>query len=206
MDTRFGTKGVWTGNKEFDGMKENWKDIVGYEGFYKVSNFGRVKSLNRLVPSKKTNGWMAIQEKILKQTNSNGYRAVTLTMLCVCHSHRVHRLVWTAFSGPIPNWLEINHKNGNKSDNRLNNLELLTHQLNMLHASNKLDRFKNRKGEGNPRAKISEELAKEIKKHGESFSGKKRPRGTISNAAKLFGVSRYIISGIWDQGVWGHLC
>lgn len=186
-------------------MKERWKDIPNFEGLYQVSNLGRVKSLPRKVPSKKW-GWMFIQERILKSTNAKGYCAITLSKNGVCTAHRAHQLVWFSFFGPIPASLEINHKNGIKSDNRINNLELLTHQQNMLHASNELQRFKNRKGEQNPRATITEELAKKIKECGKQYAAGKRPWGAIANAARKFGVPRHIIYTIWEKNGWGHLC
>ena len=107
-------------------MKETWRDIKGYEGLYKVSNFGKIKSFYK-------NG----KTKILKPVpNFKGYERVTL---CNRRGNKtiysVHRLVALAF---IENPLlkpEINHINGNKRDNRISNLEWVTGKENCLHRS-----------------------------------------------------------------------
>lgn len=95
-------------------MSEVWKDVVGYEGRYQVSNLGRVKSL----PRYKTNGCM---RKLL--LDKYGYRVVRLTINKVGKTIKVHRLVAEAF---LPNEFQlrdVNHKNEIKTDNRVENLE-----------------------------------------------------------------------------------
>jgi hypothetical protein len=111
--------------------KEIWKPIPGFEGRYEVSNIGRVRSLvanhNGRCCTKK--------EKILKQaTNRLGYSVVRLTDdNKSLHTFTVHRLVMIAFIGLVKG-KEVNHINGIKSDNRVENLEYLTHLENMQHA------------------------------------------------------------------------
>ena len=101
-------------------MIEVWKDVPNYEGLYKVSNLGNVKSL------------AFGKEKILKGSkNKDGY-----ILIALCGEKRTyrtaHQLVAMAFLGHVPNgWtLVVNHKNFNRSDNRLDNLEILTHREN----------------------------------------------------------------------------
>ena len=95
-----------------------WKDIKGYEGAYQVSILGRVKSLKY----RKLN-----KEKILIEfTNWRGYRKDGLCKNGKKIRFYVHRLVYTAFMGVIPQGYQIDHKNNNKTDNRLQNLQLLT--------------------------------------------------------------------------------
>ena len=104
-------------------FKEEWKDIEGFEG-YQVSNYGQVKSLNYRRTGK---------EQILKQTtNRDGYKVVFLKK-----KHcSVHRLVAQAFI-PNPNKkCDVNHINGDKSDNTVFNLEWNTRQENVYHAFN----------------------------------------------------------------------
>ena len=97
--------------------KETWKDIPNYEGIYQVSNLGRVKSLKRPYRRK---------EKILKsKINSSGYYQVELWKNSIEKKYLVHRLVWLAFNGPIPENMQVNHINEIKSDNRLLNLNLM---------------------------------------------------------------------------------
>lgn len=98
-------------------MKEEWRDVKGYEGFYKVSNIGRVLSLKR----KTTN------EHIMKQhINHDGYWEVNLCMNNKAKTCRVHRLVAEAFIPNPMNFPIINHKDENKLNNNYNNLEWCT--------------------------------------------------------------------------------
>ena len=102
---------------------ELWRDVSGYEGHYQVSNFGRVRSLDRISP----NG-NPLRGKILSiGDNGNGYKNV---MFCVRYQKKrryIHRLVLEAFVGPCPDGMECRHLNGIKADNRLDNLEWATH-------------------------------------------------------------------------------
>lgn len=119
-------------------MKEVWKDVVGYEGIYQISNLGRVKSLEREVNIKLFNiGWSKrkIPESIRKQTIfKNGYAGVQLHKQQKLHLGLTHRLVAQAF---IPNpgkKPEVNHKNGDKLDNCVENLEWVTRTENDSHS------------------------------------------------------------------------
>ena len=96
-------------------MEEIWKDKKDYEGLYQVSNFGRIKSLNYNHTGK---------EKILKQYyDSNGYKIICLCKNNIKTTYLVHRLVAEAFI-PNPNNLpQINHKDEDKTNNHVNNLE-----------------------------------------------------------------------------------
>ena len=101
---------------------EEWKDIPEYEGLYQASNLGRIKSLKRI----DTLG-RRVNEKILKiQMLNNGYYQVGLTKQAIKKTYYVHRLVWEAFNGTIPEGLQVNHINEIKTDNRLENLNLMT--------------------------------------------------------------------------------
>lgn len=106
-----------------DALIEEWKDIKGYEGLYQVSNMGRIKSLERY---KKNNGGSKtlIKELILKQVENNkGYLRVYLCKNARKRVFLVHRLVADAFI-QNPNRLpEVNHKDENKKNNRVENLE-----------------------------------------------------------------------------------
>ena len=104
-------------------MKEEWKNIIDYEGLYQVSNLGRVKSLNY-----KHTG----REKILKSSvDKIGYMYVGLCKNGKVKFFKVHRLIYEAFYGEIPNGMQVNHINEIKADNRLSNLNLMTRKENI---------------------------------------------------------------------------
>lgn len=106
--------------------KEIWKDIPNYEGLYQASNLGRIKSLERF--RKGENGSLAsVKERILKPSiNHKGYYRVALWKNSIPKRCLVHRLVWEAFNGTIPEGLQVNHISERKSENRLSNLNLMT--------------------------------------------------------------------------------
>lgn len=99
---------------------EIWKDIPNYEG-YQVSNLGRVKSLERIDAL-----GHRLKEKILKPQLNSRYYQVELCKQSIGKKYYVHRLVWIAFNGQIPEGLQVNHINEVKTDNRLSNLNLMT--------------------------------------------------------------------------------
>lgn len=126
----------------------------------------------------------------------------------------VHRLVWISFNGPILEGLEPNHKNGVKSDNRLDNLELMTHKENMTHAS-KNGLLKSKSGENNGRAKLTDDEVREIREIYEELktsSGTRRgkrkraPFGTKALLSKKYNVTEDTIKQIIAGNTWGHLC
>lgn len=105
--------------------KEIWRDIPNYEG-YQVSNFGRIKSLERLRKGK-NGSLVTVKERILKPSiNHKGYYRVALWKNSIQKCYYVHRLVWEVFNGSIPEGLQVNHINEIKTDNRLSNLNLMT--------------------------------------------------------------------------------
>ena len=97
---------------------EEWRDIKGYEGKYQVSNLGRVKS----------------RHKILKPNNVKGYLYVYPSKNSKKEALKVHRLVAEAFIDNPENKPEVNHIDGNKENNRVENLEWCTKSENMQHA------------------------------------------------------------------------
>ena len=110
---------------------EIWRDIKGYEGLYQISNLGRVKSLGR-----KSYSNVCLKDKILNPALEckNGYKRV-----CLCKDGKekrikVHRLVAQAFIPNPDNKPIINHKDGNKINNSVENLEWCTYKENAQHA------------------------------------------------------------------------
>ena len=113
---------------------EVWKDIEGYEGLYQVSTCGNIKSLAK--PRKNGNGRSYTQkEKLLKQTfTSTGYKKVELYKDGKRKGFKVHRLVAIAFIPNPDNKPEVNHIDGNKINNNIDNLEWVTSSENSIHA------------------------------------------------------------------------
>lgn len=113
-------------------MQEIWKDISGYEGIYQVSNFGNIKSLERYFPTKNPKKPIAhINEKILKlRTDKKGYLNVGLTKNGKFRTIQVHRIVAEAFIPNPENMPQVNHKDENKSNNNVNNLEWCSRKYN----------------------------------------------------------------------------
>lgn len=102
---------------------EIFKDVNGYEGIYQVSNLGRVKQLTRKVNSK-NNSIRVMTEKILStKLESNGYYRVGLQYKKTRKFYSVHRLVALTFLENTENKSQVNHINGIKTDNRVENLE-----------------------------------------------------------------------------------
>jgi hypothetical protein len=136
--------------------KEIWKDIKGYEGLYQVSSLGRVKSLDKFV--KNNLGKYFKKGRILRRNMTlKGYYFVTLSKSDKGKKKRVHRLVAETFI-PNPNNLpQINHINGIKIDNRVENLEWVSPKENTQHAWKigliKKEMYKGKKGYLNPAAK-----------------------------------------------------
>lgn len=132
-------------------MQEVWRDIIGYEGLYQVSNIGNVKTLYR---EYSPNGAKRFtEEKILKSSKHLGYLRVGLSCNGKFKTLLIHRLVALAFIPCVNNKLEVNHIDGDKSNNKINNLEWCNRNENLIH-SFKNGLSKSRKLEEHKMAKI----------------------------------------------------
>jgi len=114
---------------------EAWKDIHGFEGYYQVSNTGKIKSLKRTVSNTGNYiGKITYKERLLKQTiNRYGYHVVTLQKDGKRHFSIVHRLVANAFIENKESLREVNHIDRNKSNNNASNLEWCSRKQNVQH-------------------------------------------------------------------------
>lgn len=116
-------------------MEEIWKDIEGYEGLYQISNLGRVRSLDRYMKNGTSNQYIRKGKILIQQKGTGNYIQVCLSKNCKGKCYKLHRLVAEAFIPNIENKPDINHIDGNKSNNCANNLEWCTKSENMKHAA-----------------------------------------------------------------------
>ena len=159
---------------------EIWRDVVGYEGLYQVSNIGRVKS------------FYSLGERLLTpSSNKSGYMYVVLTKDGVRKSCKVHTLVARAFLPNPENKPVVHHKDSNRSNNRVENLQWVTHQENTAYAVQK-GSYDKEGGCDSPFAKLTEEDVRYIRKHYRS-----RSHEFGSNAlARKFGVCKNTILNV----------
>ena len=141
--------------------KEIWKPITGYEGKYEVSNLGRVKSLSRII-NQKNGRHRRIKERILIPGRMGNYHGVVLCNDDGMKKCYIHRLVCAAFIGdPIGERNVTNHKDGDKFNNRVSNLEWVTYAENLNHAYQY--GLQHGYGENSHYSKFSDEVVKKVR-------------------------------------------
>lgn len=178
--------------------QEIWKPIVGLEGRYEVSNYGRVKSLAKTW-NHRGQGYRVKEDSILKPGIGNGYLRVTLSYgLNDKKSFSVHSLVAKAFCDNPNNYPIVNHKNSNRSDNYFENLEWTTYKGNAIHAFQNGNR-KGQKGEEHPHSRYRERDIIIIRKLAKD--------GFYSQVeiAKMFDDSQSNIGKIVTRQRWKHI-
>lgn len=122
-------------------MSEEWRDVPGYEGYYQVSDFGNVRSLDRVITYPGGQQYRKCGKVLKPATKIGGYLQVALNMNAIVITPKVHALVALAFLGERPEGMQVCHNNGDPSDNRLENLRYDTPAGNaadiMLHGRNR---------------------------------------------------------------------
>jgi predicted XRE-type DNA-binding protein len=177
---------------------EIWKDIKDFEGIYQVSNMGRVKSVGRLVNSGKGVHSFTIKEKILAVDYSASYYRVTLSKNGKIKRFSVHRLVASTFISNPENKPQVNHKDGDKLNNKLDNLEWVTVSENNRHA---IDTGLSIpvKGEDHGMCKLKESDILEIRRlyHETNL--------TQQQIGDMFGIDRKYATEIISGECWKHV-
>ena len=164
---------------------EEWRDIQGYEGYYQVSNLGRIKSIR------------FNKEKILTiQHDKDGYCTVGLTKNNKLKLCKVHRLVCKTFFNNSKNKPQVNHINGIKNDNRAENLQWCTCKENMKHGW-KTGLYKSKKGSKHGNSKLTEKEVIEIRE-----LSKIKTRKQI---AKKYKISYSNVGAIINNKLWKHI-
>jgi hypothetical protein len=185
--------------------QEEWRPITELDDFYAVSNLGRVR---RERPGKST-----YIGRLIPYGLSNGYLMVNLFHNGKTKRRAVHRLVAIAFLGVPPSGKEVNHKDGNRQNAHLDNLEYVTRQENIIHSmevlgsnrthewtlSQRLNQSKNISGANNPKAILTEDKVAEIRSE---LLSPFRKRGIFKLLAFEYNVSVCTIENIAYGKTW----
>lgn len=178
-------------------MSDEWKDIVGYEGYYKISNTGEIKSLERFTKSNKTRSRKVPAKIINFRIDKDGYKTRTLCKDAKKYKISEHRLVALTFLPNPNNLLQVNHKNGIKTDNRVENLEWCTDSENKRHALDN-DLKIPAKGDSIGTSKITNEQAIKIK---QLF----KKGYTTRKISDIFQISYQLVWKIKKDQTWSHI-
>lgn len=178
-------------------MSERWKDVVGYEGLYQVSDHGRVKSRARVVPSP-DRSVQKIKERILKPwAYPRGHLMVNLHKDGKQRGFYVHKLVLEAFVGLCPDGMECRHyPDSDPTNNRLDNIQWGTRKEN---AKDMVEHGNSTKGERCSAAKLNEQKVRKIRKL--YATGKY----TQQQLADMFGVWQPAIGSVVRRATWRHV-
>lgn len=168
-------------------MQEIWKPYPEFPEHYEASSLGRVR--------RSSNGPSTFVGKILKpSSNGNGYYHVVLCVNGKMRARPVHRIVAFAFHGKCPDGMEVNHKNGIKSDNSSANLEYCTASENTRHAFR--HGLIDQKGEKNARAKLNWEKVRSIR---DRYTTDGCSQQSLGNE---YGVCQSVVSSIIRNQLW----
>lgn len=167
---------------------EQWREIPDFPA-YSASSFGRIKRTGRASGAK-------IGRILSQQLINSGYLVVNLWENNTPAIRLVHRVVFTAFNGPIPEGLDVNHENSDRLDNRPENLTAMTRRENIHHAiaAGRIDVV----GEKNPQAIITPDIVRAIRADYAAGLGYKR-------LAKKHGLTWGCVRGVATRRTWPHV-
>jgi len=170
---------------------EIWLPVIGYEGFYEVSSLSRIRSIDRTINEGGKGAYFAKGVLLKPGLGGTGYYTVALCG----KSYKVHRLIAIAFITNPQAKKFINHKNGIKTDNRVENLEWVTSQENNIHA---LKHGLKRKTQGEMlwTSKLTEDKIREIRRLNNSGEYQQK------ELAQMFSISACQINGIVNNKYW----
>jgi len=178
-----------------DILNEEWRDVVGFEGFYQVSSLGRVRSVDRVVRDSFGHNRLRRSRMLSPAIDKYGYYKLHISKDNIRSHFTVHVLVARAFIGDRPDGLQVNHINGVKTDNRPENLEYVSGSRNIVHAQ---DMGLKPVGSRCWQAKLSESDVSTIK-------ALIRQGVNIIEIADRYGVVKQTISSIKQGVTWKHV-
>lgn len=176
-------------------QEEIWKDIIGFEGYYQVNPKGFVKSVSKKLPNK--NGFRTTKERIIANSdNGSGYFVCCLSKNNKRSSVLLHRIVAINFIPNPYNLPEVNHKDGDKSNNSVGNLEWCTRKENIEHS------WKNNLttciGEGHHNSKLDNNIVIDIRKKYASGDY------SYSKIAKELGINMFTVRNVVKRYTWNN--
>lgn len=183
-------------------MNEEWRAVIGFEGIYEVSSLGRLRSVDRL----DARGYRQRGKLLSPAPDLRGYPVAHLRKNRKNIFKKLHHLVCFAFLGPPPGpicigpgcW-EVNHKDGNKANAAVTNLEYVTRKENAIHAVKSGLRVDVGVGERNGRSKLTETQVRLIRKLYADGDY------TLCSLGKKFGVGKSSIGYIVNGDTWRHV-
>ncbi len=177
-------------DKSFNRGDEVWEDVLGFCGLYKISNYGRLLSYN------KNKSGRLMKPGLLLCRKANKPLLHKMSLDSIDKPKTVHRLVAAHFIPNPLNLAEVNHKDGNKHNNHISNLEWVTHKENIQHA---VDNGLTNKGENSFLSKLTEQQVLEIRKLKENSDI------SLIKLAKLYKVTPNTIKCIITRKTWTHI-
>jgi hypothetical protein len=181
-------------------MENEWVDVVGYEGIYQITRCGKMRSLDRLVKGRGGNR-QRVKGTLLKPSISDGYLYFHLRDgEGGRHNKYMHRLLCVAFLPNHKNYPCVNHKDSNRANNSLDNLEWCTQQQNIQHAydNGRIENLNAARGEQSGVSILKDWQVREIKH-------KLRGKETVASIARDYLVDFKTISSIRDNKTWKHI-
>ena len=184
--------------------KETWKDIPNYVGFYQISNLGNVRSLEREITRRDGLIKRFHSQRLRPGIASNGYLTVSLSKNGIGTTYLIHRMIGDAFILNTKNKAEINHKDGNKLNNSISNLEWVSSSENSIHAhksgliiftsERRHNHSISKKGIKNPASKLTEKDIIDIKSLLETKKQKE--------ISAIYNINQSVVSRIKNNKTW----
>lgn len=171
--------------------EEEWRVVGKYSGRYEVSSLGQVRIAKSHVPKR-----IGTLRRLV--VDQYGYITVAMSAGGIRHTEFVHGLVAAAFIGPRPHGMEVNHKNGNKSDNRPCNLEYVTPSENARHAI-RTGLAVPRRGAENGNSKFTESTISALR------SDHATKHWTLDELAAMYSMSKKSVQNITKGRSWKHV-